>query len=358
MSGDAGPSESLPSRASLGENGCRMSNETTPPLPGGNPDRRRLRSRRRGDRPRDRDWMGAAKAAPPAMTPGMMRLLVFGIIGIGAIVAFGTLRKIPSADSERLFRSLPVPTIGTPAADAGWQAAVDEQRQLADSLFGPELRLAADSTDFAEEPGWRKAVEVMASLDPQFVVDHLDFSLNLHYDKVMANPSAYRGRFVRMRGIVGESFSAKKLDQPIAGRTDVYRGQISDPDGDSDRAFFDVLDPPPPFRKKFDAVDVDGVFYRTLRYETVNGKMVEVPWIIARTVVLRNSELKSTSTSTLVGAFVAFLALVGSIVYLVRGSRPRKAAPKIGPAGFREMFDERLRAERTKEPPPPPGARD
>ena len=106
------------------------------------------------------------------------------------------------------------------------------------------------------------------------------------------------------------------------------------------------------------AVDVDGLFYRTVRYETIiPGKFVEVPWIIARTVVVRNAEPKSTSTSTMVGAFVAFLALVGSIVYLVRGSRPRKAAPKIGPAGFREMFDERLRDERTKEP-PPPGAGD
>ena len=335
-----------------------MNDEPPPPAPDGSSAPKRSKSRRRGERPRDRDWMAAATVAPPVLTPGITRLLVFAVIGIGAIVAFGTLRKSPSADSERVFRNLPVPAVGTVTVDAGSQAAVDEQRQLADKLFGPELRLAEDATDFAEEPGWRKAVEVMANLDPQFVVDHLDFSLNLHYDAVMKNPAAYRGRFVRMRGIVGESFSAKKLDQPIAGRTDVYRGQISDPDGDSDRTFFDVLDPPPPFRKKYDAVDVDGVFYRTLRYETVNGKMVEVPWIIARTVVVRNAEPKSTSTTTLVGAFLAFLALVGSIVYLVRGSRPRKAAPKIGPAGFREMFDERLRNERTKDPPPPPGAGD
>jgi hypothetical protein len=282
----------------------------------------------------------------------MRRLLLIGLLGIGAIIFYASLAPRKVGEGDAALSKAPVAVTGEG----------DEQRRFAENLFGPEFFQAENSTDFAEEPGWRKAVEVMANLEPAFIADHLDFSLNVHYDEVLKNPSAYRGRFVRMRGIVGREFRAQKLDTPIAGRRDVYRGRISDPDGDSARTFFDVLDAPATFDTQIEAVDVDGVFYRTVRYEAqpkpgqTVGEFVEVPWIVARTVVPRNRDAKTSPPVKIAGIFLAFLALLGSIVYLVRGGRPRKAAPDGPPGSIRALMAERLRDVPRKEPPAPPGA--
>ncbi len=133
---------------------------------------------------------------------------------------------------------------------------------------------------------------------------------------------------------------------------------------------FDVLDRPPAFRKQYDAVDVDAVFYRVVKYETrgdperkIPGRTVKVPWIVARTVVKCQPDEETGRGMTLglaVGALVAFLALALFIVYLVRrGSRQRTVpgtapVPGMSPAGFRRMFDTKLREERRPGPPPPP----
>jgi len=182
---------------------------------------------------------------------------------------------------DRVFQSEAKPKIGTsPAELEAREREIAEKREFAESLFGPELWSVQDATEFAEEPQWAKVLVAMSKQDPKFVVDHLDFSLNNHYDDVMKAPAEFRGRFVRMRGLVASNFRAYKLKKPVEGREDVYRGLIADTDGEYP-VFFDLLDRPPPFEtmkerppgsdiifSNADAVDIDGVLYRTVRYET------------------------------------------------------------------------------------------
>jgi hypothetical protein len=291
------------------------------------------------------------------------------------VLLFGVARYMGAFEgkTDRVFETVAKPKTGTsPAAVAAREKEVAEKRAFAESVFGPDIWTAKDDTEFSEEPEWASVLVTMSKVDPKFVVDHLDFSLNNDYDEVMKDPAQFRGRFVRMRGLVASNFRANKLHRPVDGRGDVYRGLIADTDGDHP-VFFDVLDRPPQFRtmtekppgmdvvfSNADAVDVDGVLYRTVRYETrgdpLNPKSnpprwISVPWIIARTVVRCQTDEKPSDTPYVVGGIAAFLALVGSIVYLVRRGRRQSASPGTYQAGFRTMFAEKLREERRRKPP-------
>lgn len=344
----------------------RPSDEPPPPVPDGTASKRQ--------RPRQRGW----RAAPPpaAVGPGLSPRVTLLATSVAMIVLlFGVARYMGAFDDkvDRVFEVAEKPKVGTsPAAVAARERELAEKRAFAESLFGPDIWTAQDDTELAEEPEWASVLVTMSKQEPQFVVDHLDLSLNNEYDAVMKDPAAFRGRLVRMRGLVASNFRAYKLRRPVDGRGDVYRGLIADTDGDHP-VFFDVLDRPPQFTtmkekapgqevvfSNADAVDVDGVFYRTVRYETRGdpnhpksnpSRMISVPWIIARTVVRCQPDVKPSTTPYLAAGLAAFLALVGLIVYLVRRGRRPSASPGTYQAGFRTMFAERLREERRRNPP-------
>jgi hypothetical protein len=163
-------------------------------------------------------------------------------------------------------------------------AAAADQRALVEKLFGPEIWNVKDHTDFDQEPQWRTALQVVAKLDAKLLDEHPPESLNAKYDEILKDPAAFRGRFVRLRGVVGH-VGALKLDEKIDGRDEAYRGQASGPDGEQ-RVIFDILDRPPAVRRALDEVEIDGVFYRTVRFETKKGTVAEVPWIVARKIVV------------------------------------------------------------------------
>jgi hypothetical protein len=310
----------------------------------------------------------SASGGPNLPTGALLIVLLVGFVVVALwIVRPDWFSGTTRTTSDKVFDRDLGPTAGTtPEQAAAVDAKAVEKRKLAESLFGPELFVVKDREDFAEEPQWRKVVEVMSKQDPAAVTDRLELSLNNHYDEVLKDPDRFRGRFVRMRGIVANNFGAKKLSAPISGERDVYRGWIKDPDEEALPVVFDVLEHPPFFRKMYDAVDVDGVFYRLVRYETRDvtdergrvirkGKWVDVPWIVGRTVSPCQPAEQFSTTGTWFGAMTAFLALVVAIVYLVR--RGRRPSPAAGAAqvGFRSMFAQRLREERPKEPPSSPG---
>ena len=276
------------------------------------------------------------------------------LCGVAAVVVART--RTPQAAEPAFSSPATIETGTTPAQIAAAQKDRDDKRSLAAELFGADLFKVRDWQDLQEEPQWRKAVEVMANLDPKFIEDHLAFSLNLHYDEVMKHPEAFRGQFVRMMGVVGRSFAAKRLEKPIAGRVDTYRGQISDPEDDSPMMFFDVLDRPAEFDKGYDGMQLDAMFYRTVEYETKYGKIRRAPWLIGRTVVVHNSPRNSPDPGIGLAVMTAFLALLFAIVYLVRRGRGRNTTAGVPQAGFRGMFERRLLDDRRTGPQPPPGA--
>jgi hypothetical protein len=110
---------------------------------------------------------------------------------------------------------------------------------------------------------------------------------DLPYAEVMANPDAWRGRFVRVRGVLG-NLEANRLRQPIGNSQDVYRGVIAQPDG-SEGVVFDMLEGDPRrFEMRRSTVEVVGLFYRTARYEKQyedkQGKFAEAPYLLVRSL--------------------------------------------------------------------------
>jgi hypothetical protein len=318
-----------------------------PPVPRPRPSRRKAAQRR--------DWLRPAQATPAFASERVLygALAVIALVGLALFVSIRFRAAEP--DTTPLGTASQVKTGTSAAAIAAAAKDRDEKRALAEQLFGADLFEVKDWEDLAEEPQWRKAVEVMASLDPKFVEDHLSCSLNLNFDEVMKRPSEFRGRFVRMRGVVGRKFwGAKKLDKPIAGRVDVYRGQVSDPEDDSPIVFFDVLDKPAEFQPGYDGVEIDAMFYRTVTFESRDGKLRKAPWIVGRTVTVKNASTSTAPGGLGPAALTAFLVLGIGIVYLVRRGRPAKAPAGVRPAGFRDMFDRKIKPERREEPPPPP----
>ena len=331
----------------------RVSDDQKPPAGDGIPPVPRPRPSRRKKAQR-RDWLRPAQAAPAIASPRSLRG-VFAVIVFAAVVVLAMFRFRSPEPAEVAFQTPSAVKVGTSAAAIAEAAKDrDEKRALAEKLFGPDLFKVKDWEDLAEEPQWRNAVEVMAGLDPKFIEEHLSFSLNLEFDEVMKHPSDFRGQFVRMRGVVSrKSYGAKKLDKPIAGHVDVFRGQVSDPDDDSPVVFFDVLDRPADFQPGYDGVQIDAMFYRAVTYQSRDGKFRKVPWIVGHTVIAKNATTTAPPTGVGAGAMTAFLAIGIAIVYLVRRGRPAKAPAGVRPAGFRDMFDRRINPKRREEPPPP-----
>jgi hypothetical protein len=358
-------SESLSSDRRVGEKRSRLTNDSPPegrtPRPDGIPPRRKKKRQAAYGVPRVRlDQYRRPSAAAQTMPPKAFVLFALALAIVGVAVwssGPGAFTVRVKSDADKVYEKEAARQGGL-VSDAAPEDA--EHRAAAESLFGPELWLAKDGEEIADEPEWRRVVETMATQDPRSVVDRLEYSLNNHYDEVLKDPARFRGRFMRMRGMVAKNFHAYKLARELAGRGDVFRGLISDPDPDvHDFVFFDVLDPPPRFHTMgtgmgADAVDVDGVFYRLVRYETRDGRWVTVPWLIARTVVPVEREESRTPLASLVAGLAGFLALGFFIVYLLRRDRPAKSVRGASPSGFREMFDRKLQREPRREAPPPP----
>jgi hypothetical protein len=297
----------------------RVSDDERTIPPGGRPSRKNV-YRRQFLRP-----------PPPDMT--VMRRIDPRLAGVALVMLVVILMLTFTNRTDTapaVFANPPLVATGTVAADPGAVASIAARRAEIEALFGKDIWDVHDGTDFDESPQWRKVALTMAEMDPATITQRLEFSLNDRYADVMKSPELYRGRFVRMRGIVAPNYRAYKLKEPLGGRGDVYRGWVSDPDPDEPPVVFDMLDRPPEFKtvaKVADVVDVEGVFFRTVRYEASAGNgrthMVEVPWIIGRTVKVYDQPKRTIPLLTGLLTTVGFLALLFGIVYLSsRGRRP------------------------------------
>ncbi len=147
-------------------------------------------------------------------------------------------------------------------------AVSDEERAARDqkllTLFEGSLADTSNGDGFAQTPGYHRLLEILQSYTPE------DFARlprkHLDWDAAMADPGAWRGEVVWMRGILTERY-AVRLKDPVFKVDDVTQGILAEGDG-TNGVFFDMINEPPKLSYREDPVDVVGIFYRTVRYPT------------------------------------------------------------------------------------------
>src|SRR5712671_6781988 len=131
------------------------------------------------------------------------------------------------------------------------------QQRYGGALYDPK-----DGTGFAETPGYRLLIqelltEQVRSSEVGVVPKVFDYAL------ATKDPDALRGQRVRMTGAFAGLYQDKyavALDTPVFKVSDVWRGVITDFDGNGG-VIFDVLDRPDGIEPR-DEVELEGIFYR------------------------------------------------------------------------------------------------
>jgi len=196
------------------------------------------------------------------------------------------------------------------------QAAPEQQQEQPSqvdprlyTLFEGALVDTKNGAPFAETAGYKKLMYSIASYKPEDVAQRAQPFLD--HAAVLRDPDAFRGQFMRARGLV-PYVEAVRLEGEIFGAKDVYRGVVAAADG-TEGVVFDMLEAPPMFELLRDIVDVEGVLYRTVRYENKKGELVEAPYMIARSVVVLDPDdlehvgPRAPFKVVLIGAALAFL---------------------------------------------------
>ncbi len=284
------------------------------------------------------------------------------ILWFAGLLVFLTLFALYFAGRAKQAKQPPQPVEAPPPPELLSPQSLDEQRAKLSTLFEGALADSQNGDDFKETPGYRRLIQSLTAYTPEEVSARATRTLD--YTAFMAQPDAYRGEFVRVRGVVSHMFT-EKLREPIFDVTDVYRGFLAEADG-SIGTFFDLPTPPPGFDMRRGAIDVEGIFYRTVRYENQRGEIREVPYVLARNMREVESApahhmgfLGDHTAALLVGMALAIFS-VRLLMYLAqrRRGRARPTVPASAP-NFRDMFDEKLREERRRSgrlPPPLPPA--
>ena len=246
----------------------------------------------------------------------------------------------------------PAPPIDESAAPQDEESVPIETRLA--TLFEGALADSKNGEPFAETPGYAKLLSSLAAYAPAEVTQLADADLD--HAGVMADPDRFRGEFVRVRGLIAY-IEAHRLDRPVLGAVDVYRGVVTKADG-SEGVWFDMLEPPPAVDLEEDVVDIEGVFYRTVRYENRKGQEQQAPWLIVRNFTRPEPEsLPRTGPSSpikyvLIGAVLAYLG-GRLIVFLRQQSKQRtRSEPREGTSIRQMMLDQR--GKRDRESPRPP----
>lgn len=253
------------------------------------------------------------------------------------------------------------PTSRGPYAEATPEQKAERERRLL-SLFEGALVDTQNGTDYVETPGSRKLHELVAGYRPEEI--HERATRWLDWRQALADPDALRGEFVRARGVLA-GFWVQRLERPIQGRKDVWRGVIVGDDPEvPDGVIFDVLERPEDLTESNvhrGTLDLEGVFYRTMTYEAEDGRTRTAPYLIVRNLraTYRDSDKPSWSKENtwLLLGICAFVILAARLLisWFRRTQRGRGLPP--GNPTIREMMEQRLAETRRRGPPPaPPGS--
>jgi len=281
---------------------------------------RKLLPKRRGDKPP----FLAGHSPPPVTAFPRGRLL---ILGIGLVLAVSMLFVTRARmQSEARVREL---------AATESQPLVEDRTELLAGLFQGALRDAIDGTDFEETDSYDRLIyHVRAMPEAEFAAQ---VTRRLDWADAVARPGMWRGEFVRFRGLVA-SLEAVKLRHAGDGPEDIYRGFVAQPDS-SEMVAFDYVGVPPLVDARRDVIDIEGVVYRTVRYESKTGEVREVPYLIVRSLEVYRGASEAQSPWLGWKLLVAVLAsLVVALLFLRWSSRRRgpPTAPPVGRPGLGE----------------------
>jgi hypothetical protein len=271
------------------------------------------------------------------------------LVVVAGFVVFTTLR-----DSRT---EVPYPPAGTASPAQALPREDPEQRERRIlGLFEGSLVDSRNGQGFDETPGYRRMMQILASYAPDDIAQRS--TRYLDYAAAMSDPDAWRGEFVRARGIVAGMY-AEKLTHPVFGISDVYRAYLTDADG-TNGLVVDLPSHPGPFDLQRDPVEVQGIFYRTVSYETQANETREVPYLLARNFGVVATEGERPFRTFLRDRVVLLLslmalAIVGSrlIVYwMQRRSRRGGDRSPARATDFHAMFEKKMREQGRKTRPP------
>jgi len=307
-------------------------------------------------------------------TPEFLRFAA--IAGISLLAIGGLLLFAQKTALEPLEDPLALPTADASQPPLPATASLTpEQRAEHDVFLSTALEGALldqqNGDEFQETSGYRKLLEQVARFEPA------DFSARttreLDPAVVIADPEAWRGQFVRLRGILGD-IVPQKLSRPVAGRRNAWRGQILSGDGFSWATVFESLDRPFEGQNRtlddmrLRAVEVEGILYRTGRWNTERTNdegqteqlSFDLPWLFVRNMRLIDegqtpTKLFLNEHPMLILGVLAFVIFGGRLLasWFARRRRGVPRQPK-GPSGIREMFERKLREKGI--PPAPPAS--
>ena len=274
---------------------------------------------------------------------GLLFLLV--IVGVAPLLYYWS----KSTDEERAAQEeAELAAQGTPVPP---DPLLRDQR--IGTLFQGALADSKNGEDFRETSGYGILLRELANYSPDEV--RTKAKRWLDYEGAVKDPDGWRGEFVRHRGLV-KRLIATRLDTPVMGMKDVWRGYMQEIDG-SEKLVFDLIGEAPPVETMYDAWDVEGVFYRTVRYVDNEDKQRELPYLLVRNLHLR--EAPPSRLGILNHPFVLLMAVVGLALFLARLllflSKNRRPAPASAGAEIRRLMKEQ-QAKKHSPPTPPPSS--
>jgi hypothetical protein len=230
------------------------------------------------------------------------------------------------------------------------QSQADAVRIRQSTLFEGALLDSHNGQDFVESSGWRKLFESVSKTTDAAMQFHP--ARLLSYEDAMRDPELFRGEWVSVRGVLNHIW-AEKLDPPIGKHPYYFRGILNQTDG-SDGVMFDVLleEAPHEIESRRDLVEIEGVFYRTVRYETRQGVWLEAPYVIVRRfgpLVPEDLESAGMSLSSMLWVALGIAATIASAFYIASAhqrERRRLAQDARRSSDFRYLFQKRAEEER------------
>ena len=203
------------------------------------------------------------------------------------------------------------PAAPAPATPAPAEDPAKVQARLATALDGALIDTKNGDDLMVETSGSRRLLQLVNAVEPADATRRA--TINLDRAAALANPDALRGQWVRVEGLLA-TLRAERLDRPLDGAVDVWEGAVTDADG-SDAIIFDMLQRPEGFEERRDMVVVEGIYYRTARYESRDGHIIEAPYLVARNVLpMDTSERPVVGLS---GGPLAAILIGAAVVYFV-----------------------------------------
>ena len=296
--------------------------------------------------------------APFHRTPEFRRLLVFaGLLVFVALFWLYTTSRVSQSERDGPGSPPAVAKTAQSTAPPTPEEVEARQRRLL-TLFEGALADSENGEDFRETQGYRHLIQILAQYTPEEVSNRA--TQRLDYAAFMRDPNAWRGEFVRVRGIMS-GMRTEKLSTSVFDIHDVYRGILVEPDG-SEGVAFDMLEPPPPFEMRRQPVDIEGIFYRTVQYANEAGKLKEAPYLLVKSFkVVEHAPVTGTSflkdhagLALLCMGLAIFVTRLLMYVFQRRAQHPAARVRTQRTSGFREMFEKKMREHGQSQGPKPP----